>query len=112
MFRFLAYSSRAPRWLLGGAVLAIVTFGRPTPLAEAFPMFDYVDLPNYATDPASTMSPFRCITCHNNPNGGMGCVGAADPSNIYPDVFRCFNPFGMAFNANSKNWNPTLATQD
>src|SRR5678815_2007606 len=46
-----------------------------------------------------------CINCHNNPDGGSGCVptGGTAP---------CLNPFGEAFRANGSTWNATLAGGD
>lgn len=56
-----------------------------------------------ATNAVGTVRP--CITCHNNPDGGRGCV---DGGGMAP----CLNPFGMAFRANGFQWNETLALMD
>jgi len=51
-----------------------------------------------------------CINCHNNPDGGSGCVGA----DVYmaPDVAFCLNPFGVQFRTASFTWNAALAGMD
>ncbi|MEM6956086.1 MAG: MopE-related protein [Myxococcota bacterium] len=49
-----------------------------------------------------------CITCHNNPNGGAGCVGTDLASTEPP----CLNAFGLAFRANGTVWSNALAELD
>ena len=46
-----------------------------------------------------------CITCHNNPDGGAGCV---DEGGMTP----CLNPFGLAFRDSMFQWTPMLAGLD
>ncbi len=69
--------------------------------------------PAHAFEPFALLVPCRatavntvgterpCITCHNNPDGGSGCMTPP-----------CFNPFGMAFDANGRLWDATLAAGD
>jgi hypothetical protein len=51
-----------------------------------------------------------CITCHNNPDGGSGCIGA-DPYGA-PDVPSCLNAFGTDFRGASFTWNLAIASRD
>ena len=55
----------------------------------------------YATNATGLRRP--CITCHDNADGGAGCMPMAEP---------CLNPFGMAFRAAGFNWGRSLAALD
>lgn len=73
-------------------------------VAHSFPTYPPL-LPNrvYAVDSSSTS--VACITCHNNPDGGQGCIALGE-------LAPCFNPFGSAFQAAGKVWGPALAALD
>lgn len=72
--------------------------------ARSFPIYPPL-IPNRATATAADGTQKPCITCHNNPDGGLGCVasGGMNP---------CLNPFGTAFRLNGRIWNATLANLD
>lgn len=53
-----------------------------------------------ATNSVGTVRP--CISCHNNADGGSGCV----------EGMRCLNPFGTAFLAAGARWTMALALAD
>lgn len=81
---------------LGFFLLSVTALAGIPSGASAHPQFPEL-LPNVATTLSQNTGGQRpCITCHNNPDGGQGCA-----------VPPCFNPFGQAFQANSKVW--TLA---
>ena len=67
-------------------------------------------VPNPVTTANSVGTIRPCINCHNNPDGGSGCVGA----DVYmaPDVPFCLNPFGVQFRTASFTWNLALANMD
>ena len=110
MLRGVSYRERARwLWVLVPAAVALVTVLGPAPFAVAFPIYTDYELPNYATDATSSYPPGRCITCHNNPNGGLGCENH-DPGEFGSNVRPCLNVFGTAFKNNSKIWTPVLAT--
>src|SRR5688500_5669505 len=81
------------------AILFCATAAWPASVYAFEPLCLQVPCRATATNDAGTARP--CITCHNNPNGGMGC--ASPP---------CFNPFGMAFFANDTFWDMSLALMD
>ncbi|MCA9529405.1 MAG: hypothetical protein KC543_04640, partial [Myxococcales bacterium] len=62
-------------------------------------------VPNTVEAPGAGGALRACITCHDNPDGGRGCLtsGGAAP---------CLNPFGEAFNAHQRQWTPDLAALD
>ncbi len=77
--------------------------------AYAFPQFPE-QLPNRAYTLSSITGDQRpCITCHNNPDGGQGCVTSSGlPANTAP----CLNPFGLDFRTNNKIWSQPLSQLD
>ncbi|MGE0786095.1 MAG: MopE-related protein [Sandaracinaceae bacterium] len=91
--------SRGVRVLVTALAVALLHAWAASP-AHAFEPFAFL-VPCRATAVNSTGTERPCITCHNNPNGGAGCMTPP-----------CFNPFGMAFNANGRVWNATLAMMD
>lgn len=72
--------------------------------ARSYPAYPPL-VPNraFALDASSQQA--ACITCHDNPNGGLGCTGTGG-------LAPCFNPFGLAFRDNGKVWSTTLAMID
>lgn len=89
--------------------LAVLACSALPSSAHAFPQ--YPDLiPNQVWEFSPQTGDERpCITCHNNVNGGQGCI---DGSNTPGHTAPCFNPFGQAFKDNQLVWNPTLANAD
>ncbi len=67
--------------------------------------FYAVRVPNPVTVANSIGTVRPCITCHNNPDGGSGCIGTGGTA-------PCLNPFGIAFGSNMFNWNSMLALLD
>src|SRR5690606_7648220 len=61
--------------------------------------------PNAATEANSIGTVRPCITCHNNPDGGQGCL---DSGGTAP----CLNPFGLAFRAAAFTWSESIASAD
>ncbi|MCA9610655.1 MAG: hypothetical protein KC619_33900, partial [Myxococcales bacterium] len=84
---------------LGSLCLAVALLV-PVGTAHAFEPFALL-VPCRATAENSVGTTRPCITCHNNPDGGAGCTTPP-----------CFNPFGMAFNANGRMWDTALAMMD
>lgn len=84
-------------------------------VARALPTFA-TRVPNRAMAFSESQGEMRpCITCHNNPDGGLGCVdGSGEEGKVGP----CFNPFGLMFRDAplegmlSKQWTPALAAAD
>lgn len=78
-------------------------------VAFAFPQFPE-QLPNRAYTLSNITGTQRpCISCHNNPDGGQGCVdGTTNPASLAP----CLNPFGQAFKNNNKVWSQALSQLD
>ncbi len=75
-------------------------------VAPAYAHDSFVSLvPRTATAMNSVGTERPCITCHNNPDGGAGCVngGGTKP---------CLNPFGEAFRDASRFWDEDLAALD
>jgi MYXO-CTERM domain-containing protein len=72
--------------------------------ARAFPELA-AQVPNvaYATNDVGESRP--CITCHNNANGGDGCVASGG-------MKPCHNPFGAAFGAAGRQWSAAVASGD
>ena len=90
-------------WLpavLAATLLLTLVPGR----ARAFPELA-AQVPNvaYATNDVGESRP--CITCHNNPNGGDGCVASGG-------MKPCHNPFGVAFNLAGRQWSAAIAAGD
>ncbi len=83
------------RYLYAFATLATLAFVSPTD-AFAFGGFRS-NVPNGFDN--------SCSTCHITNSGGDGCPGEATNS-------KCFNPFGAAFNGNSRRWDARLAGED
>ena len=81
-------------------LVLLVGVALPHATAYAFEPFALL-IPCRATAVNTVGTERPCITCHNNPDGGSGC--ATPP---------CFNPFGMAFDANGRTWDATLAAGD
>lgn len=107
--------SFALRW---GSVLSFLLPLLSVESARAFPQYPEL-LPNRAFTFSTNIGDVRpCITCHNNPDGGQGCVCPGghgcdvDPTNTALHGAPCFNPFGLAFKNNGKVWNATLALAD
>lgn len=74
--------------------------------AHAFETYALTLIPNRAYAVNGSGQERACITCHDNPDGGAGCdsmMGRPPP---------CLNSFGVAFQANMKVWNETLAAGD
>ncbi len=90
------------------ALIAALFAASPRPVAAH--EFYAGRVPNPATTANSVGTIRACINCHNNPDGGSGCVGA----DVYmaPDVPFCLNPFGVQFRAASFTWNAALAGMD
>ena len=90
--------------LLALAVASILTV-LVSPNAALAHEFYVGRVPNPVTTVNSVGIVRPCITCHNNPDGGDGCVptGGTAP---------CLNPFGLAFRTNAFTWNATLASGD
>ena len=88
--------------LLGGLAVSWV-LAAPAPAAAFETNVTRVPRVATATNTAGTSRP--CITCHNNADGGSGCVasGGAAP---------CLNPFGSDFLGNRLFWDATLAGMD
>ncbi len=88
--------------MLGGAVVLFVfMLAAPASAHEAYQF----EVPNTATAMSAIGEVKPCITCHDNPDGGAGCrvTGGMSP---------CLNPFGLAFMANGRRWDPSLASLD
>ena len=85
------------RKLLAPLALALLL---PAGTAHAFEPFALL-VPCRATAVNTVGTVRPCITCHNNPDGGSGCMTPP-----------CFNPFGTAFDANGRMWDSTLAAGD
>ncbi len=101
-----------------GRILGFVVPLALTSVAHAFPQYPDT-LPNRAyTFSAREGQDRPCITCHNNPDGGQGCVcpiaPGCDQTPVDPKLHTapCFNPFGKAYADNGKVWNATLAALD
>ena len=62
-------------------------------------------VPNRATAMTTAGAVKPCITCHDNPDGGAGCVAGGGTT-------PCLNPFGLAFRAAGFTWTPALAMGD
>ena len=88
--------------MLRSALIAVVLLA-PS-LAHAHEFFA-VRVPNRAMTLGDGNVLRPCITCHNNPNGGAGCLDMGGTS-------PCLNPFGMQFRANGFFWNDVLAGMD
>ncbi|MEM1415716.1 MAG: putative metal-binding motif-containing protein [Myxococcota bacterium] len=93
---------------LGRAALLLAwgvacVLGRPAP-AAAFET-NVLRLPRTATlaNSAGTVRP--CITCHDNADGGTGCVSGGGSA-------PCLNPFGIDFRGNRLFWDASLASMD
>ncbi|MFK8000130.1 MAG: MopE-related protein [Polyangiales bacterium] len=86
------------------ALLAALAIGSAPTQAFAHEFYaQYV--PNRATATSTDGLEKPCITCHNNPDGGAGCV---DDGGTRP----CLNPFGLAFRDAAFVWGPALASLD
>lgn len=90
-----------------GIGLVITVLGLATTPARAYESYPGL-VPNPASAVASNGTTKKCITCHNNPDGGTGCGGATS----YPATAHCLNPFGMAFSSAGVQWNDALAALD
>lgn len=81
------------------ALAAAVAVSASAP-AYAFEPFAFL-VPCRATATNSVGTERPCITCHDNADGGSGCMTAP-----------CLNAFGNAFNMNGRTWDATLAMGD
>jgi len=90
-----------------GIVLCFAAVAPPPAFAHEY-YAARVPNPSTTANSAGVIRP--CINCHNNPDGGSGCVGA----DVYsaPDVPFCLNPFGLQFRAASYAWSMSLAGMD
>ncbi|HJK90511.1 MAG TPA: MopE-related protein [Polyangiaceae bacterium LLY-WYZ-15_(1-7)] len=91
------------RFALTAVALTAAALGWPDPAAAH--EFYVTRVPHTAEAMGSSGGTRPCITCHDNPDGGSGCV---DSGGTRP----CLNPFGMAFRSNGFFWDETLAAQD
>jgi MYXO-CTERM domain-containing protein len=88
----------------------VLCFAAVAPLPAFAHEYYAARVPNPATAKNSAEVTRPCINCHNNPDGGSGCVGM----DVYgaPDIPFCLNPFGMQFRSASYTWNAALAGMD
>ncbi len=93
------------------AFVAIAATASPARAFEA----NVAKVPNpvYATNGVGQSR--ACITCHNNPDGGLGCLigdPVLDPVRGEDGIGHCWNPFGRDFAAAGQIWTPALAAMD